>query len=105
MLGSNLIVSWSGRVNSDGWTTLGLLTQDIVITDFQISNNNGICPMFISTTTDTSNILLGGAMSMILVLIKANLQLDTCFCRQTLYLYHDQYNDYCYYNISGYYTH
>ena len=104
-LGSNPIVSWSGRVNSDGWTTLGLLSQDLVLTDFQMSNNSGHCQMFISTTTDTSNILLGGATGSAGayqgkfttgVLVPAG---------ETLHLYIDQWNDFCYYNISGYYTH
>ena len=105
-LGSNPIVSWSGRVNSDGWTTLGLLAQDIVITDFQISNNNGTCQMFISTSTDTSNIVLGGAMRDSTGSYQGQFATGVFVpAGETLHLYHDQYNDFCYYNISGYYTH
>ena len=105
-LGSNPIVSWSGRVSSDGWITLGLLSQDFVITDFQISNNNGTCQMFISTSTDASNIVLGGAMKDGTGSYQGKFATGIFVSAgETLYLYHDHYNDYCYYNISGYYTH
>ena len=41
-LGSNPVLSWSGRVSSDGWTELGTLTQNFMITDFQVSNTDGL---------------------------------------------------------------
>ena len=105
-LGSNPIVSWSGRIVNDGWTTLGLLSQDLVITDFQISINNGTCQMFISTTTDSSNILLGGTTKDSMGAYQGQFATGVFVpAGETLYLYHDHYNDYCYYNISGYYTH
>ncbi len=105
-LGSNPIVSWSGRVSSDGWITLGLLSQDFVITDFQISNNNGTCQMLISTSTDASNIVVGGAMKDGTGSYQGKFATGIFVSAgETLYLYHDHYNDYCYYNISGYYTH
>ena len=105
-LGSNPVLSWSGRVSSDGWTELGTLTQNFMITDFQVSNTDGLCQMIIATSQSTSQPLIGGSMRSSSGAFQGKFSTGIFVpSGETLYLYIDHYNDYCYYNVSGYYTH
>ena len=112
-MGSNPIESWSGQIGSDGWYTLDTFQDDFIITDFSISAQHS-CNFQLHNSQSNSYTSTGAIASG--YFYQSSGQGQSSYSHRfasgmkipagtTVYMYVNRGNDYCHYNISGYYTH
>ena len=109
-MGSNPIVSWAGYTSSGNWITIDTMQEDFILTDLVLGGTSDTCNFYLSSQNSSSNIdIIAGGGYRNDSYRNGNSQFTGNFnsgmkvpSGTTIYAYA---SGYCYYNISGYYTH